>query len=99
MGLPSVEGIVENLLHAPPALVLACVFLLPALEASILVGVFFPGELVVLLGGVVASEGHTPLYAVLIAAISGAIIGDAIGFEVGKRWGPWIISHVPGWRG
>jgi undecaprenyl-diphosphatase len=95
MGLPSIEGIVEHLLTAPEALVLTFVFLLPALEASILVGVFFPGEVVVLLGGVVASEGHTPLAAVLVAAIAGAITGDAIGFEVGKRWGPWIIAHVP----
>lgn len=90
-----IESTVEQILDQPPTLVLTLVFLVPALEASILIGVFFPGEVVVLLGGVVASEGRTPLAGVLVAAIGGAIVGDAIGFAVGKRWGPWIIGHVP----
>jgi membrane-associated protein len=95
VGLPSIATLIEQILDQPPALVLTVVFIFPALEASIMAGVIFPGEIAVLLGGVVASQGRTPLAAVLAAAILGAVIGDAIGFAVGRRWGPWLIGHLP----
>jgi membrane-associated protein len=93
--LLGIDGAVEHLLNQPPALVLALVFLVPALEASIMAGVIFPGEIVVLLGGVVASEGRTPLWAVLTAAIVGAVAGDAVGYVVGRRWGAGLLLRLP----
>ena len=41
------------------------VFLLPALEASAFVGVIIPGEIGVILGGVLANQHKLPLAAVL----------------------------------
>ncbi|MBM0225233.1 DedA family protein, partial [Micromonospora sp. ATA51] len=68
---------VLNLLVAlPPALVLALVFLLPALEASTFLGLLVPGEVAVLVGGVLAHEGRLPLWAVVVAALVGAALGD-----------------------
>lgn len=63
------------------------VFLVPALEASIFVGFVLPGETAVLLGGVLASQHHVSLTGVLAAAIAGAVIGDSIGYFVGRRYG------------
>lgn len=79
----------------PPALALLLVFLLPALEASVFLGVVLPGEVGVILGGVLANQGKLPLAAALAAGISGAIIGDSIGYWVGDRYGERVLSKIP----
>jgi membrane protein DedA with SNARE-associated domain/membrane-associated phospholipid phosphatase len=73
---------------------LAIVFLVPALEASVFLGFVFPGEIAVVLGGVLAFDGRVPLPAVIVAAVAGAIVGDAIGYFVGRRWGRQILRGV-----
>ncbi|MCW3840986.1 DedA family protein [Micromonospora yasonensis] len=87
---------VLNLLVAlPPALVLALVFLLPALEASTFLGLLVPGEVAVLVGGVLAHEGRLPLWAVIVAAVAGAALGDQIGYLVGRRYGHRLLARIP----
>jgi membrane protein DedA with SNARE-associated domain/membrane-associated phospholipid phosphatase len=76
--------------------VLAAAFALPALESSAFFGFLFPGEIAVLLGGVLAFEHRAPLIGVIAAAIAGAIIGDSIGYFVGKRWGRKILNGTIG---
>jgi len=51
---------------------LALVFAVPALEASAFVGFVFPGEIAVLLGGVLAFEHRISLPAAIGAAVAGA---------------------------
>jgi len=87
--------VLEGILHLPPLLALVLVFLLPALEASAFLGVVIPGEIGVILGGVLANQHKLPLTAVLIAGIAGAIIGDSIGFFVGKRYGEALLDKIP----
>jgi membrane-associated protein len=87
--------VLEGILKLPPWLALALVFLLPALEASAFVGVVLPGEIGVILGGVLANQHKLPLTAVLIAGIAGAIIGDSIGYFVGRRYGETLLSKIP----
>ena len=82
----------ELLARVPPAVVLAVVFVLPALEASTLIGVFVPGETAILLGGVLAWYGRVSLPLVVAAASVGAIVGDSMGYWVGSRWGNRIIG-------
>ncbi|MFG2052806.1 DedA family protein [Micromonospora sp. NPDC048930] len=87
---------VLNLLVAlPPALVLALVFLLPALEASTFLGLVVPGEVAVLVGGVLAHEGRLPLWAVIVAAVAGAALGDQVGYLVGRRYGRRLLARTP----
>ena len=66
---------------------LLVVFLLPALEASVFFGVVFPGEIAVILGGVLAFQHRVDLGAVLAAAVVGAVAGDTVGYLIGRRWG------------
>lgn len=85
-----------HILALPAWLALVVVFALPALEASAFVGFVFPGETALVLGGVLASRGHLPLAAVLAAGIGGAIIGDSVGYLIGRRWGRRVLSSTMG---
>jgi undecaprenyl-diphosphatase len=87
--------VLDGILRLPPLLALALVFLLPALEASAFVGVLVPGEIGVILGGVLANQHKLTLAAVLIVGIAGAVIGDSIGYWVGQRYGEAILSKLP----
>ena len=71
------------------------VFLLPALEASVFLGFLFPGEIAVVIGGFLAFNHKVNLVVVTLVAISGAIIGDSVGYEVGKKWGDGLLVRLP----
>jgi len=72
------------------------VFAFPALESSAFVGFVFPGEIALILGGVIAYEGRVPLAAVLAAGILGAVVGDSIGYAVGRRYGRHLLDGTIG---
>src|SRR6266498_351377 len=55
---PLLASITDAILHLHGWAALALVFALPALEASAFVGFVFPGEIAVLLGGVLAYQGR-----------------------------------------
>jgi membrane protein DedA with SNARE-associated domain len=81
-------SVVQDLLAGVPAwVVYVFVFLLPFLEASILLGFVFPGETALIFGGVLASQGQARLSVLLILAILGAVAGDGVGYAVGRRYG------------
>ena len=90
-----VTWIVDQLLKLNPWVALGLVFLLPGLEASIFLGFILPGETAVVVGGFLAYEHKIPLYAVFLAAIAGAILGDSVGYEVGKKWGDTLLDKAP----
>lgn len=89
-------GFLDQLLATPAWVVLLVVFALPALESSAFLGFLFPGETAVLLGGVAAGQGRLPLAAVVAAGVGGAVLGDAIGFQVGRRWGRRLLDSTLG---
>jgi undecaprenyl-diphosphatase len=90
-----VSWISDHLLALNGTLVLIAVFLLPALESSVFLGFLIPGETAVVIGGVAAYNGRIELWAVLLMAILGAVIGDSVGYAVGKRWGDTLLSRLP----
>jgi undecaprenyl-diphosphatase len=94
--LPVIGGATDWILGLHGWAALAVVFLLPALESSAFVGFVVPGEIAVLLGGVLASRANVSLGAVLAAAIAGAVVGDTVGYEVGKRWGRRLLQSMLG---
>lgn len=75
---------------------LVVIFAVPALESSAFLGFIFPGEVAVLLGGVLAFQHKVSLPAAIAAAVGGAIIGDSIGFEVGRKWGRRVLDGTIG---
>jgi undecaprenyl-diphosphatase len=70
------------------------IFLVVVLECQALLGLVMPGESLVLAGGFFASQGlFDPLLLVIVIS-SAAIIGDSIGYELGRRLGrDWLLKH------
>jgi membrane-associated protein len=64
-------------------------------EAAVLLGFIIPGETAALIGGVLASLHHVDLVLMLVVIIVCAIVGDSVGYEVGKLLGPWLLEHRP----
>lgn len=90
-----ISWLVDQLLKLDPGVALVLVFVLPFLEASIFLGFILPGETAVVVGGFLAYEGRIPLAAVFAAAIVGAIGGDSVGYEIGRKWGDALLSKTP----
>jgi membrane-associated protein len=90
-----VGTILDAIAGLPPWLVLGLVFLLPALEASTFLGIVVPGEIAVLVGGVIAHSGRLPLWTVVVAASVGAVLGDNVGYQVGRRRGAAMLDRLP----
>lgn len=87
--------LIALLLMLPPALILVAALVLPAAEASALVGLVVPGETAVFVAGLTAHGGRLSLWAVMLVATIGAIAGDQVGFALGRRWGPAMIDRLP----
>jgi len=70
------------------------IFIVVVLECQALLGLFMPGESLVLVGGFFAEQGVLDPY-VLIGVIScAAILGDSVGYELGRRLGQdWLLKH------
>lgn len=60
-----------------------------------LLGFVIPGETAALIGGVLASLHHVDLLLMLVVIVVCAIVGDSVGYEVGKVLGPWLVEHRP----
>jgi len=91
-----VGSITDRILGLHGWVALLVIFAVPALESSAFVGFVFPGEIAVLLGGVLAFQHKVPLAAALAAAIAGAVIGDTIGYEIGRHHGRRILDGTVG---
>ncbi|GAB3873546.1 DedA family protein [Terrabacter terrigena] len=86
------DTIANEVLNAPVWLVLLVVGGVVFVEDAIFVGFVVPGETVAILGGVAASLGHVPLAAVLVVVVLAAIVGDSVGFEVGRHLGGRVVA-------
>ena len=63
---------------------LAFLFLIVLLESA---GVWVPGETALVAAGVLASRGHFSIAAVISVAAAGAILGDNVGYWIGRIYG------------
>ena len=81
-----------RLLDSPGWLVLLVAGGLVFAEDALFVGFVLPGETAAILGGVAARLGHVSLPAVLVVVCSAAIVGDSVGYEVGRVLGPRVLQ-------
>jgi membrane-associated protein len=83
---------VDSILNVPPVLAYVIVACLVFAEDALFVGFVLPGETAAVLGGVVASRGNVQLWLMMVLVVLAAIIGDSVGYEVGKHFGPRILG-------
>ena len=82
---------VDRILGLPGWLVLVVAGVVVLAEDALFVGFVLPGETVALLAGAAAKVGHASLAGVLVVVVLGAIVGDTIGYEVGRHLGGRVL--------
>jgi membrane-associated protein len=60
-------------------------------EAAIFIGFVLPGETAVVLGGVLANQGKVSLPVMIVVVVLAAIVGDSVGYEVGRHYGDRVL--------
>jgi membrane-associated protein len=80
-------------LHGPLAYLI--VGLLVFGEAAVLLGFVIPGETAAVVGGALAALHRVELWLVALVVVVAAIVGDSVGYEVGKLLGPWLLERRP----
>ena len=85
-------GFIDGLLNVSPIVAYIAVFCLVFAEDAIFVGFVIPGETAAVLGGVVASRGEVQLGTMMALVVLAAIIGDSVGYEVGKHLGTRLVK-------
>jgi membrane-associated protein len=65
-------------------------------ESGLLIGFFLPGDTLLFTAGFFAAQGHLPLAGVLIVIFLAAVIGDNVGYAIGKKSGPRLFKKKDG---
>src|SRR6185369_13538802 len=65
-------------------------------ESGMMVGLFLPGDTLLLSAGVLAATGKLSITSVIIVVALAAIIGDNVGFQIGKSLGPRLFRKKDG---
>jgi len=87
------QRLIDLFFDIPAPWALGAVFFLTCAEASLFFGFVIPGEIAVVLGGVLASRGSIALSSVIAFAVGGAILGDFIGYLIGRRFGTAFLQR------
>ncbi|HLB66248.1 MAG TPA: DedA family protein [Candidatus Saccharimonadales bacterium] len=65
-------------------------------ESALLIGFFLPGDTLLFTAGFLASQDKLPLAGLLVIIVAAAIIGDQVGYHIGKKSGPRIFKRKDG---
>ncbi|MGH3472014.1 MAG: DedA family protein [Nocardioidaceae bacterium] len=76
----------------PPLAAYAIIAALVFGEAAIFLGFVLPGETGVVLGGFLASQHQLNIVTLCVIVVISAIVGDTVGYEVGRVFGPRIVA-------
>ncbi|OHA00580.1 MAG: hypothetical protein A3C11_02890 [Candidatus Sungbacteria bacterium RIFCSPHIGHO2_02_FULL_49_12] len=62
-------------------------------ESGILIGMFFPGDSLLFTAGFLASQGYLDISILAALAFVAAVLGDQVGYQLGRRFGPKIFNR------
>ncbi|MBW3635655.1 MAG: VTT domain-containing protein, partial [Armatimonadetes bacterium] len=83
------EG-VQQLIAAGGYLVL---FAIIFAETGLLIGFFLPGDSLLFIAGFVAALGHLNIGILIFLLCIAAIVGDSVGYFIGRKAGPALFSR------
>ena len=89
---PMLNDVAAALQSVPSPIDYLLIAFLVFAEAALFVGFILPGESAVFLGGVLAATGVISLPLLLATVVAAAIVGDGIGYLVGRKFGPRILN-------
>jgi membrane-associated protein len=69
------------------------VFAIIFAESGLLIGVIFPGDTLIFAAGLLASKGFFNIELILLVMFAAAVVGDSVGYWIGKKFGPKIFSR------
>lgn len=95
-----IAGLLDRLASLASPWGYVVVGILTLLEASAMIGLVVPGEAALLVGGFLASQGKASLWTMMAVGAVGAVVGDSIGYEIGRHLGPALRrSRLGRWVG
>ncbi len=62
-------------------------------ETGLLVGVFLPGDSLLVTAGLLAARGYLNVYALALMLTVAAICGNSVGYSIGRATGPRIFNR------
>lgn len=65
-------------------------------ESGMMVGFFFPGDTLLFSAGILAAGGKLNIVTVLITIAAAAIVGDNVGYHIGRKLGPRLFRKPDG---
>ena len=66
-------------------------------ETGLLVGVFLPGDSLLITAGLVAATGVLDIWWLNLLLIAAAVTGDSVGYAIGARVGPRLFTREKSW--
>jgi undecaprenyl-diphosphatase len=94
--LPNLEQLLIDVGETLGAWTYVLVGALAFFETGAFVGLVAPGETALLLGGLVAGQGHIDLLTLIAIVWAAAVAGDLTSFAFGRRLGrPFLVKHGP----
>jgi len=87
-----VDQLIAHLMGVPVGWLLLAVGGLVFAEDALFVGFVLPGESAAIVGGAAAGLGHAPLPVVLAVVATAAVLGDSVGYLVGRHLGPRLLE-------
>ncbi len=61
-------------------------------ETGLLLGFFLPGDSLLFTAGILAAQGFFNIYLLMFVMLAAAIIGDSVGYNIGRKLGPKVFS-------
>lgn len=69
------------------------IFLILFAETGLFIGFFLPGDSLLFAAGFLASQGYLNIWLLVPLALGAAILGNAVGYWLGRKLGPLIFSR------
>lgn len=85
-------ALIDRILGLPGWLVLLVAGAVVFSEDALFIGFVIPGETVAVLAGASAKLSHVSLTAVLAVVIVAAVVGDTVGYEIGRHAGTRVLQ-------